>query len=88
MVAEAVLPAEAGCGVSNRRKQYGLYVDLCDRLGVEPRNTRWVEHHDQLVDGRRLSREELQAWWTERLSPDEILEIASALDFLSTEVTA
>lgn len=76
-----------------RRARYADYKDLCASLGVPQKNgAEWSSHYRELRSGEerttRLSRAELQAWWTERFSRDEIFALASAIDFLSTDRTA
>jgi hypothetical protein len=73
-----------------RRREH--YKELCAKYGVRTQAGHWQVHYRELkqgnaapAQGARLSKEQLQAWWTERFSMDEIREMAGALDWLSTE---
>ena len=72
-----------------QKRRYENYKTLCDHLGVPRHGERWQKHMRELQGvpetEKRLTKQEMFAYWRERLTDRQIHEYASALDFLSTE---
>lgn len=83
------MPRSPEAQASVAREKYAAYKQLCRQHDVKPLWGHWGEHYRELQltepPYRRLSRAEHYAYWTERLTHDEICELAAYLDFLSFE---
>ena len=73
------------------KARYQEYRDLCALHHVDRRggSTGWYQHYKELralePPFRRLSREQLHAFWRERFTADELWAMASAIDTLLSE---
>lgn len=68
---------------------WGHYAELTGSPAPLRRDRRPNKYAQATVlEQRRLTREEHFAFWTERLTPQEIREIGSCLDFLDREAVA
>jgi hypothetical protein len=68
--------------------RYADYRALCAEHGLRPQRASWSQHYVALRTDppfRRLTREELFAWWRDRFTDREIREMASAMDYLTKE---
>jgi hypothetical protein len=71
-----------------KRAQYADYKALCAERCVTPQRHRWWKHFDDLRNDdvwRPLTQLEHHAFWRNKFSDAEIIEMASGLEFLTSE---